>query len=95
MTNVFLGTLFHFAVIAVNSINGESIVTHPATVEMRSHVIGRLVNVLMVCVRLVLMVTLAVMNVSLGDMVLIVETSVVAASMENHVNQPMELVLVV
>ena len=95
VTNVFLGTLFHFAVTAVNSINGVSTVTNPVTVGMKSRVIGRLVNVLMVCVRLVLMVTLAVMNVSLGDMVSIVKTSVVAVSMENHVNQPMEHVLVV
>ena len=72
-------TLFHFAVRAVNSINGESIVTHPATVEMRSHVIGRLVYVPMVCVKLVLMVTLAVMNVSLGGMVSIVKMNVEVA----------------
>ena len=79
MTNVFLVTLFHFAVRAVNSINGESIVTHPATVEMRSHVIGRLVNVPMVCVKLVLTVTHAMMNVSLGGMVSIVKMNVEVA----------------
>ena len=95
VTNVSLGTLSHFAVTAVNSINGVSTVTHPVTVGMKLHVIGRLVNVLMVCVRQVLMATLVVMNVSLDDMVSIVKTSVVAVLMENHVNQPMERVLVV
>ena len=78
MTNVFLGILFHSAVTVVNSINGVSIVTRPVIVGMQSPAIGSLVNVLMVCVKLVSMVTLAVTNVSLDDMVSIVKMSVEA-----------------
>ena len=78
MTNVFLDILFHFAVRAVNSINGVSIVTRPVIVGMQSPANGKLVNVLMVCVKLVSMVTLAVTNVSLDDMVSIVKMSVEA-----------------
>ena len=43
---------------------------------MKSLVIGRLVNVLMVCVKLVSMATLVVTNVNQEDMVLIVKMSV-------------------
>ena len=75
MTNVFLGILFHSAVTVVNSINGVSIVTRPVIVGMQSPANGKLVNVLMVCVKLVSMVTLAVTNVSLDDMVSIVKMS--------------------
>lgn len=67
--SVSLDTFFLFAVKAVNSINGVSTVMLHVTVEVKLHVIGRLANVLMVCVKLVSMVTLAVMNVNSGDMV--------------------------
>ena len=43
---------------------------------MKSLVIGRLVNVLMACVKLVSMATLVVTNVNQEDMVLIVKMSV-------------------
>ena len=75
MTNVFLDILFHSAVTVVNSINGVSIVTRPVIVGMQSPANGKLVNVLMVCVKLVSMVTLAVTNVSLDDMVSIAKMS--------------------
>ena len=64
-------------------------------VAMKFHVIGKLVNVLMACVKLVLMGTLAVTNVNRVDMASIVKTNVGVVWMENHANQPMELVRVV
>ena len=71
-----MDTRFPFAVTAANSINGALIVTLLAIVVMKSLVIGRLVNVLMACVKLVSMATLVVTNVNQEDMVLIVKMSV-------------------
>ena len=68
MTSASSGTRFLFAVKAVNLTNGVSTVMLLVIVAMKFHVIGKLVNVLMACVKLVLMVTLAATNVNQVDM---------------------------
>ena len=78
VTSASSGTLFLFAVTAVNLTNGVLTVMLLVIAGMNSHVIGELANVLMACVKLVSMVTLAVTNVSLDYMVSIVKMSVEA-----------------
>ena len=90
-----MGTPCLFAVRAVNSINGVSIATLPAIVAMKLRVIGRLANVLMVCVKLVSMAELAVTNANQEDTALIVKMNAEVVWMEKRVNQPMVRVQVV